>query len=63
MTTDTLVYRGAKLPFKILEEYKDIQQKNEFFEFKGLLSTSLKKEDAIKFIFTGLKKEDFPVLY
>ena len=63
MTSETLVYRGVKLPLKIFEEYKNIQNKNRELELKGFTSTSLKKEEAFKFMFRGLKKEDVPVLY
>ena len=52
-----------KLPLKIFEEYKDIQNKKENLELRGFTSTSLKKEEAFKFMFTGLNKEDVPVLY
>ncbi len=48
---------------KIFEKYKDIQNKNEKLELRGFTSTSLKKKEAFKFMFTGLNKEDFPVLY
>ena len=30
---------------------------------RGFTSTSLEKEEAIKFMFKGLNKEDVPVLY
>ncbi len=52
-----------KLPLKIFEEYNDIKNKNEYLELRRFTSTSLKKEEAIRFMFTGLKKEDVPVLY
>ena len=52
-----------KLPLKIFEEYKDIQNEKEWLELRGFTSTSLKKEEAFKLIFTGLSKEDVPVLY
>jgi hypothetical protein len=28
LTPETFIYRGVKLPLKIFEEYKDIQNKN-----------------------------------
>ena len=63
MTPETFVYRGVKLPLKIFEEYKDIKNQNRELELKGFTSTSLEKEEAIKFMFTGLNKKDVPVLY
>ena len=63
MTPETIVYRGAKLPLKILEEYKDIYNKNRRFKLNGCTSTSLKIEEAFKFMFKGLSKDDVPVLY
>ncbi len=32
-------------------------------ELNGFTSTSLKKEEAFKFMFKGLSKDDVPVLY
>ena len=52
-----------KLPLKIFEEYKDKQNQNEWLELLGFTSTSLKKEEAIKFMFKGLSKDEVPVLY
>ncbi len=52
-----------KLPLKIFEEYKDIQNKNELLELRGFTSTSLEKKEAFKFMFKGLNKEDVAVLY
>ena len=43
LSSKTLIYRGAKLPLKIFEEYKDIKNKNEYLELKGFTSTSLNK--------------------
>ena len=50
MTPETLVYRGAMLPLKIFDEYQDIQNKKEKLLLWGFTSTSLKKEEALKFI-------------
>jgi hypothetical protein len=63
MTSETFVYRGVKLPLKIIDEYNDIKNKNGLLELSGFTSTSLKKEEALKFMFKGLKNEDIPVLY
>jgi hypothetical protein len=63
LTPETFVYRGAKLPLKIFEEYKDIQNKNEKIILRGFTRTSIKKKEAIKFMFTGLSNKDIPVLY
>ncbi len=63
MTPKTFVYRGVKLPLKLFEEYKDIKNKKYKLKLRGFTSTSLKKEEAIKFMFTGLNKEYVPVLY
>ncbi len=52
-----------KLPLKIFEEYKHIQNKYELLTLRGFTSTSLKKEEAFKFMFKGLNKEDVAVLY
>jgi hypothetical protein len=41
----------VKLPLKVFEEYKEMKNKNEKLQLKGLISTSLKKEVAIKFMF------------
>ena len=43
LKSETFVYRGAKLPLKIFEEYKDLKNKNEWLELKGFTSTSLNK--------------------
>ncbi len=56
MNSKTLFYRGVKLPLKIFEEYKDIQNKDGLLILRGFTSTSLEKEEAIKFMFTGLNK-------
>ena len=73
--SETFVYRGAKIPLKIFEDYKNINnynkgiQVNQFGKDKkrlilnGLVSTTLKKEQAFKFVFKGLSKDDVPVLY
>jgi len=37
--------------------------KDELLELKGLISTSLNKEIAVKYIFRGLNIGDVPVLY
>jgi hypothetical protein len=63
MTSSTFVYRGAKLPLKIFEEYQDKKNKNESLELLGFTSTSLKKEEAFKFMFGGLSKDQVAVLY
>jgi hypothetical protein len=39
-----LVYRGAKLPLKTFEEYKDLKNKKETLVLRGFTSTSLQKE-------------------
>ena len=52
-----------KLPLKIFEEYKDIQNNDEGLELRGFTSTSLEKEVAIKFMLRGLSIEYVPVLY
>ena len=46
LTSKTFVYRGAKLPLKTFEEYKDIQNYNGWLILKGFTSTSLQKEIA-----------------
>ena len=48
---------------KVLEEYKDIKNINKIFEFNGFTSTSLKKEEVLKYMFKCLSDEDVPVLY
>jgi hypothetical protein len=63
LTSETFVYRGAKLSLEIFEEYKDIKNKNGELKLRGFTSTSLNKEEAFKFMFTGLNKKDVPVLY
>ena len=63
LTSSTFVYRGVKLPLKIFEEYKDIQNKNRKLLLRGFTSTSSKKEEAIKFMFRGLSKDQVPLLY
>ena len=45
------------------EEYKDIHNKKDWIELKGFTSTSLVKEEALKFMFRGLSLEEIPVLY
>jgi len=57
------VYRGTKLLLNKFEEYKDIHNKKDWIELKGFTSTSLVKEEALKFMFKGLSKDDVPVLY
>ena len=42
--SETFVYRGAKLPLKTFEEYKDIQNSYEKLILRGYTSTSLLKE-------------------
>ena len=63
ISSDTFVYRGARLPLKIFEEYKDLKNKNEKLKLRGFTSTSLNKEIAFSFMFRGLSKDDVPVLY
>ena len=63
LSSETFVYRGAKLPLKIFEEYKDLKNKNEELELRGFTSTSLNKEIAFSFMFRGLSKDVVPVLY
>ena len=63
MTSSTFVYRGAKIPLKIFEEYKDIKNENRVLELRGFTSTSLKKDIAFQFMFRGLSKDQVPVLY
>ena len=58
-----MVYRGAKLPLKTFEEYKDKQNKNGHLKLRRFTSTSLKKEEAFKFMFRGLSKDQVAVLY
>ncbi len=43
LSSKTFVYRGAKLPLKIFEEYKDLKNNNWELELKGFTSTSLNK--------------------
>ena len=63
LTSETFVYRGVKLPLKIFEEYKDKKNKNRKLRLRGFTSTSLKKEEAFKFMFRGLSKDQVAVLY
>ena len=63
LTSETFVYRGVKLPLKIFEDYTDIQNKNRKLLLRGFTSTSSKKEEAIKFMFRGLSKDQVPLLY
>jgi hypothetical protein len=44
------------------KEAKD-EMDEEKLIFKGFTSTSLQKEQAFKFMFKGLSKDDVPVLY
>ena len=48
---------------KIFEEYKDKKNKNRKLQLRGFTSTSLKKEEAFKFMFRGLNKDQVAVLY
>ncbi len=43
INSETFVYRGAKLPLKIFEQYKDIKNKKEELELRGFTSTTLNK--------------------
>ena len=63
LTFETFVYRGVKLPLKIFEEYKDKQNKKRKLLLRGFTSTSLKKEEAFKFMFRGLSKDQVSILY
>ena len=68
LTPNTFFYRGAKVPLKIFEDYKDILNKKKglykkYLQIKGFTSTTLKKEEAFKYIFKGLRNDDVPVLY
>ncbi len=47
MTSKTFVYRGAIVPSKIFEGYKDIQNNNEVLRFESITSTFSNKEIAI----------------
>jgi hypothetical protein len=43
---------------KVLEEYKDIKNINKMLELNGFTSTSLKKEEVLKYMFKCLSDED-----
>ena len=41
LSSETFVYRGAKLPLKIFEEYQDILKSNKpWIKLRGFTSTS-----------------------
>ena len=63
MGQQTPVFRGAKLPQSLFDDYQNKLKSSENVILDGYVSTSESIDVAVKFMFRGINKEDIPVLY